>query len=81
MRGQQDWEALTFVSAEYGLKCLVSMGLPNDKNGALGSIEGNTQRMRQMEDDGGAKPPSLCVCVCVRARARVRVPVCTCLMI
>jgi hypothetical protein len=63
MRGQQDWEALTFVSAEYGLKCLVSMGLPNDKNGTLGSIEGNTQRMRQMEDDGGAKPPSLCVCV------------------
>jgi hypothetical protein len=54
MRGQQDWDALTFVSAEYGLKCLVSMGLPNDKNGALGSIEHNTRRMRELDAAGGA---------------------------
>ena len=54
MRGQQDWDALTFVSAEYGLKCLVSMGLPNDKNGALGSIGHHTKRMRELEAAGGA---------------------------
>ena len=51
-RGQQDWESLEFVSREYGLPVLLSMGLPNDAAGARGSIAHNGERAQGMRDRG-----------------------------
>ena len=54
MRSQQDREILEFVTVEYGLKVLMSAGLPNDKEACASMIPGLAERMRTIEARGGS---------------------------
>ena len=52
-RGEQDWEALKFVSANLGMPVLLSMGLSNDLQGAMSTIDGVTSQMAGITSAGG----------------------------
>jgi N-acyl-D-amino-acid deacylase len=52
-RAEQDWDILQFVSAEYGLRCLLSMGLSNDGPSAYNTIANVRARMSEIQEAGG----------------------------